>query len=101
MWLLCLFDLPVKTKRQVKKATLFRKFLLEDGFQMMQYSVYLRPCPSEDIAQLHEKRIKRNLPEKGEVRIIKITDAQYGRMFIFSNNSIKVVKNKENQLNFF
>lgn len=101
MWILCLFDLPVTSKKERKKASDFRKFLLDDGFQMMQFSVYLRPCASEDITSLHEDRIKRNLPPEGEVRIIKITDAQFGRMFIFSKNYKIKEEMVDEQLNFF
>ena len=43
-WLMVAFDLPVTTKAGRKSATNFRKFLLDDGYQMMQFSVYVRPC---------------------------------------------------------
>jgi CRISPR-associated protein Cas2 len=42
-----------------KKKAGFRKSLLNDGFTMMQYSVYMRHCASSESADAHEKRIKR------------------------------------------
>lgn len=42
MWCLVMFDLPVLTKRQRSEATRFRHFLLDEGFWMAQYSVYVR-----------------------------------------------------------
>jgi CRISPR-associated protein Cas2 len=80
MWLLVMFDLPVKTKAQRKLATGFRKALLDDGFDMIQFSVYSRPCPSEENAQAHFDHISSCLPPKGQVRILQFTDKQYGRM---------------------
>ena len=46
MWVIVLFDLPTETKRARKEYAQFRKKLLENGFVKMQYSVYLRNCPS-------------------------------------------------------
>jgi CRISPR-associated protein Cas2 len=78
MWLFVFFDLPVETKKQRKAATDFRKNLLKDGFAMMQYSVYVRHCASDESIQVHIKRVNSFVPEKGKVSILKITDKQYG-----------------------
>lgn len=80
---MAMFDLPTETKKARRRYTLFRKALLDDGFTMMQYSVYIRHCPSEENAQVHTDRIKRALPATGEVRILTFTDIQFGRMQIF------------------
>ena len=101
MWVLVLFDLPVRTKPQRKRATEFRKQLLEDGFMMMQYSVYARPCPSEENAEVHVERIRRNLPPLGSVRILKVTDRQYGRMLCFDGNRPAPPEGMPRQLEFF
>ncbi|HVU84833.1 MAG TPA: CRISPR-associated endonuclease Cas2 [Puia sp.] len=78
MWLFVFFDLPVVTKKERKAASLFRKNIMKDGFIMMQFSVYSRHCASDESAQVHIKRIKEKIPEKGQVSILKITDKQYG-----------------------
>ncbi|HUY90617.1 MAG TPA: CRISPR-associated endonuclease Cas2 [Pirellulales bacterium] len=83
MWLLTMFDLPVDTKKARKAYTRFRKELLRDGFVMMQYSVYVRHCPSEENAQVHLSRVQRWLPDDGEVRLLSLTDKQFERMRIF------------------
>ena len=83
MWVLVLFDLPTETKKQRGQATRFRKHLIDDGFVMFQFSIYLRHCPSKENAEVHIKRTKNNLPEFGKVGIICITDKQFGQMEIF------------------
>lgn len=82
MWLFCLFDLPVKTKEQRRAATHFRKFLINDGFNMLQFSVYVRVCRDQDGADKHVTRLTRNLPRQGSVRTLLVTERQYGRMRI-------------------
>lgn len=83
MWIIAMFDLPVDTKAARRNYSLFRKFLLSDGFTQLQFSVYGRHCSSEENADVHLKRIERNLPPDGEVRVITVTDRQFERMRIF------------------
>ena len=78
-----MFDLPTDTKKARKEYTHFRKFLLNDGFTMMQYSIYMRHSSSNENAVVHAKRVKQHLPDDGEVRIIRITDQQFGKIEIF------------------
>ena len=77
-----LFDLPVKEKTAQKAATKFRKFLIDDGYLMLQYSVYTRVCNGSDAVKTHEKRLKAHLPENGSVRLLTITEKQYESMQI-------------------
>ena len=83
MWVLTMFDLPVDTKKARKAYSQFRKFLIKDGFNMLQFSVYGRHCPSEENANVHIQRISQSVPPDGEVRIITLTDKQFERMRIF------------------
>lgn len=78
MWLFVFFDLPTTTKKERKCATQFRKALEKDGFTMMQYSVYIRHCPSQENRDVHIKRIRSSVPEVGMVSILSVTDKQYG-----------------------
>ena len=80
-WLTVCFDLPVMTKKNRKRAFLFRKFLLDDGYMMVQYSVYARPCVTFARQQTHIRRIKENLPPEGSVRAIFVTRSQWERQF--------------------
>lgn len=83
MWLIVLFDLPVTTPTLRKKAQRFRKDLLNDGFSMMQFSVYLRHCASRESAEVHIGRIADFLPAEGHVSIIRITDKQFSQIINF------------------
>jgi len=101
MWIVVLFDLPTDTKEARKEYTRFRKFLLQDGFTMMQYSVYIRHSSSEENAQVHVKRVKNCLPDDGEVRIIKITDKQFGKIEVYFGNKRVATETAPIQLQFF
>ena len=83
MWLVAMFDLPVKTKADRKNYSQFRKALLDDGFMMLQFSVYARPLSSEDAALAHRRIIRKSLPPEGQVRVLTITDHQFGKMEVF------------------
>ncbi len=77
MWMIVLFDLPVLTKNERRAATNFRKFLLDQGFDMCQLSVYMRFCAGKEQAQVYTRRVQMALPDAGNVQIIYITDKQY------------------------
>ena len=83
LWILVLFDLPTETKKERKVYSAFRKSLLKDGFAMFQFSIYLRHCASRENAEVHLKRVKNILPEKGHIGILTITDKQFGMMELF------------------
>jgi CRISPR-associated protein Cas2 len=84
MWVIAMFDLPVDTPKARKAYTRFRKTLLEDGFTMMQYSIYSRHCASIDNAEMHVRRMGDRVPSEGEVRFLTITDRQFGRIQVFA-----------------
>jgi CRISPR-associated protein Cas2 len=83
MWVIAMFDLPVDTPAARKAYTRFRKDLLDDGFTMMQFSVYSRHCASIDNADVHVARMGEKLPSAGEVRFLTITDRQFSRIKVF------------------
>lgn len=83
MWVLVFYDLPTETKENMRDANLFRKRLLDDGFSLFQFSMYIRHCPSRENAQVHIKRVKSMLPKAGKVAIMCITDKQFGDIEIF------------------
>lgn len=96
MWILVFFDLPTETKVERRAAGKFRKDLLDDGFTMFQFSIYLRFCPSRENSDVHIKRVKRFLPKKGKVGIMQITDKQFGMMEIFYAQK-EIAKDTPNQ----
>ena len=101
MWVLVFFDLPTETKKQRKAYTDFRRKLVDDGFTMFQFSIYLRHCPSVENAQVHIKRVKLALPELGEVGILCITDKQFGQMELFLGKKAETLNQPVQQLELF
>lgn len=93
MWLLLTFDLPVKTKQQAKAANKFRLFLLDQGFEMAQYSVYLRYCSGKSEAKKYIRRISAQIPSIGKVDILRFTDQQYEQIVSFNKGGRQERKN--------
>ena len=101
MWVIAMFDLPTDTPKARKAYARFRKTLLEDGFTMMQYSVYMRHCASIDSAGVHVKRMGDQVPAEGEVRFLTITDRQFGRIKVFVGRKHQPSAPSPSQLEFF
>ncbi|MFZ5589109.1 MAG: CRISPR-associated endonuclease Cas2 [Pseudomonadota bacterium] len=80
MRLLVLFDLPVVTKAERRAYTIFRRFLVNDGYDMIQFSVYGRILNGNDALEKHYKRLVDNLPPDGSVRCLSITEKQFASM---------------------
>ncbi|MDG4945874.1 CRISPR-associated endonuclease Cas2 [Weeksellaceae bacterium KMM 9713] len=83
MWVMVFFDLPTEKRIDRKRATRFRKQLLDDGFGMFQFSIYTRFCASRENAQVHIKRVKSILPKNGNIAIMQITDKQFAMIELF------------------
>lgn len=77
MRLLVMFDLPTGSKAERKSYTLFRKFLINDGYHMEQFSVYSRVTLSRESMQSHMERLKAHLPESGAVTVFQMTEKQF------------------------
>lgn len=101
MWVFVFFDLPTETKKQRKAATKFRKDLLTDGFIMFQFSFYIRHCPSRENAEVHQKRIKRLIPDVGVVGMLYVTDKQFEMMELFHGKTEKTLPIASQQLELF
>ena len=82
MRVIVMFDLPVITEKERKIATKFRKYLLDDGFIMMQYSVYSRICKNNDDLNKHINRLKINAPKTGNIRLLQVTENQYNNIIM-------------------
>jgi CRISPR-associated protein Cas2 len=101
MWVIAMFDLPVDTPKARKAYTRFRKTLLEDGFTMMQYSIYSRHCASIDNAEMHIRRMGDRVPSEGEVRFLTITDRQFGRIQVFVGKNRQPTAPSPSQMELF
>ena len=101
MWVMVLFDLPTESPSEKKAYVRFRKSLMKDGFDMFQFSIYVRHCMSQENAEVHTKRVKRCLPMKGKVGIFRITDKQFGMMEIFEGKELQDIPPPPQQLEIF
>lgn len=77
MWLLILFDLPVKTKEERCAYTEFRKQLLQHGFTMRQFSVYQVHCASAQVASKYMQKIAKAIPDYGKVSLFRLSDLTF------------------------
>lgn len=98
MWLFVFFDLPVGTKDERRLATRFRNFLKDDGYMMLQWSVYARVCRGEDAVEKHLQRVTRNMPKKGSIRALQVTDRQYARMRLLVGEAKSTERVAPNQM---
>lgn len=80
MRIMVFFDLPVLTSQNRKKYREFRKYLLKNGFLMMQESVYCKIAQNSTVADAVIDNIRSNKPPEGLVQILKITEKQYSKM---------------------
>jgi len=80
MRMMVFFDLPVVSKADRRAYTVFRRFLLNDGYDMIQFSVYGRILNGNDAEEKHMKRLLANLPPEGSVRVLTVTEKQYASM---------------------
>jgi len=79
-----MFDLPVGTSENRRDYRRFRRSLIQEGFFMMQYSVYVRVCPDSKQAHSVEKRIAAITPKDGLVQSVMLTEKQYQAMHFIS-----------------
>lgn len=101
MWLMAMFDLPVEDKIDRRNYARFRKALLKDGFMMLQYSVYARYLPSEEAADAHRRTVRSAVPPLGQVRIMAVTDHQFGKMEVFYGRKPREPEEPQNQMLLF
>lgn len=102
MRIMVFFDLPVVRKKDRKIYAQFRRFLLNDGYDMIQYSVYARLCNGTDMTNKHLKRLESALPSKGSVRCLTVTEKQYEEMkYLVGKPTSKERKVTINQLSLF
>ena len=91
MWVMVCFDLPTNHQDDRHQYALFRKFLIADGFTMFQESIYMRPCMSLNSANTHMDRVENHLPPKGNICVMRMTDAEFAamRLYTFKYESTK------------
>lgn len=97
MRLVLFFDLPMTTKKEIKIYNNFRKYLIKNGYMMMQFSVYCKIFPNREATIKHINIVKKNVPKQGQIRIMVVTEKQYCRMEIIvgGKSNQEIVANSE------
>ena len=101
MWLSVMFDLPVVEDDDRKAAAKFRLSLLDMGFEMAQFSVYMRFCTSQAQIDTFCKRVEKALPDGGRVSLIIFTDKQYERIISYTGRKREQSKKAPDQFHLF
>ncbi|MBS0292964.1 MAG: CRISPR-associated endonuclease Cas2 [Proteobacteria bacterium] len=101
MWMVVMFDLPVVLKAERNAATAFRNTLLDLGFEMSQFSVYMRMCTSAAQVDTYCKRVEAALPPGGKVNILQFTDQQYECLICFRGQTQQPANNTPDQFDLF
>ncbi len=101
MWLMVMFDLPVVTAEEKRQYTRFRKCLLREGFLQLQFSVYAKFSASRENSRKYYSYIREAVPPGGKVRVLMITDKQFGEMVSLYGKRIEDVEKRPEQLLLF
>lgn len=89
MRLVLFFDLPMVTKSERKVYMQFRKYLIKNGYIMVQFSVYSKIFSNREAAVNHTKILKRNVPNQGQIRLMMVTETQYSRIEVIVGGKSK------------
>lgn len=101
MWLMVMFDLPVITKEEKRNHARFRKYLTSEGFMLLQLSVYAKYFASRENTEKYCRYIEEVVPPGGYVRILMVTDKQFGDMIsLYGKTNLDIEKRPEQLLLF-
>lgn len=96
MRLLVMFDLPVETEQQRKSYRNFRKYLIKNGFVMMQQSIYTKLAPNSSVAATIVANLRKNKPDEGLVQVLQVTEKQFEKIeFIVGDRTSDVIDTDE------
>lgn len=72
-----MFDLPTETSTDKRNYRKFRRFLVENGYSMMQYSVYSKIILNRTVLNFQKTKLNQSAPPKGYVDTLIVTEKQY------------------------
>ena len=98
MRVLVFFDLPMVTAEQRREYTKFRKFLLKNGFLMLQESVYCKIALNGSAVKGIVDSVHKNSPPEGLVQLLTVTEKQYAKMDIVVGNMKSEVLDSDERL---
>ena len=100
MRMILMFDLPTETVEDRKCYRKFRKYLIDEGFLMHQFSVYSKLLLNNTAAQALIKRLKKNNPSKGNIAILTVTEKQFSKMIYLHGDFDDSVANSDSRVIF-
>ncbi len=83
------------TKQDVRTYNAFHKYLIKQGYMMMQFSIYCKLFGNRDAAVQHVQTLKKDLPLKGQIRVMMVTEKQYSKIQLL----VGEVSNQESTIN--
>ena len=96
MRIIVMFDLHITTSTLMREYTQFRKYLIKNGFLMLQESVYCKMASNSNTAELIVSGIRRNKPNSGLVQVLRVTERQYSNMeYICGKKNKEVLETEE------
>ena len=98
MRVLVFFDLPVVTSENRRAYSKFRKFLLKNGFIMLQESVYCKLALNGTAVNAIIDNVHRNKPQEGLVQLLTVTEKQYSKMDIIIGEMKSEVLDRDERL---
>lgn len=98
MRVMVLFDLPVGSSAEIRAYTRFRKYLIKSGFLMMQESIYCKLAINQTVSKNITDGVKKNIPEKGLVQMLTITEKQFSSMELLVGEIKSEVLNSDERL---
>ena len=98
MRVLVFFDLPVIREENKRAYRKFRKFLLKNGFLMLQESVYCKLALNSTAVRTIVDNVHKNKPEEGLIQLLSVTEKQYAKMDIIIGNIKNEVLDSDERL---
>lgn len=98
MRVIVFFDLPTITSENRRCYAQFRKFLIKNGFMMLQESVYCKLALNQSIVDAITKNVKKNKPPEGLVQVLSLTEKQFSKMEIITGEYKSKVLDTDSRL---
>ena len=98
MRIMIFFDLPTITYNDKRSYTLFRRFLIKNGFLMLQESVYSKLVLNQIVCEQIKDKIKKFCPSSGLVQMLVVTEKQYAKIEYLAGKNYSKVENSDKRL---
>jgi CRISPR-associated protein Cas2 len=98
--MLLMFDMPTETVDERKAYRKFRKFLINEGFIMHQFSVYSKLLLNNSASNAMLDRLKANNPKKGNITLLTVTEKQFARMIYLNGQRDDSIGNTDSRIVF-